>query len=549
MTTLPTPRPGHEGSEVPPLIAASLRGRRRRPSGEPPPLPRHIDHSIRWYLLLAGVAAALWAGMSVPAVLGVITRGDLAVLRAVGTVRTAWLTHVMLDVNAALTSPWTVRLVMLGTIAVLVAFRRFQHLAAYLVIVLAAALLLSAMTLDIGRMRPTGIQILGPWQGYSQPSRPVAALALALVGVLYTLVPAGRRRNRGKWAAAIIVAALCAARLYLAVDHPTDQLTALIIAWPLAVVAFWLAVPNDVFPISYRGGRKAHLDIGGRRGAAIVTALDHQLGLAVTGVEPFGLEASAGSTPLRVQVRGPDGGRDRRCSASSTRSATSGPTAGTSGSRAVIYGRLEDEKPFSTVRRLVEYEDHLLRLMRDAGLPTPRPYGFVEMTPEREYLIVMEFFEGSQEIRSARVDDRVIDDALRVVRRMWDAGIAHRDIKPSNILVRDGHVLLIDVAFAAVRPTPWRQAVDLANMMLTLALASTPEHVYERALNVFAADDVAEAFAACRSITVPSQLRSLIRADRRDLIGCFRRSPRRGAPSRSSSGTSGGSRSPRACSR
>ena len=76
---------------------------------------------------------------------------------------------------------------------------------------------------------------------------------------------------------------------------------------------------------------------------------------------------------------------------------------------------------------------------------------------------------------------------------------------------------------AAVRPTPWRQAVDLADMMLTLALASTPEHVYERALNVFAADDVAEAFAACRSITVPSQLRSLIRADGRDLIGCFRR--------------------------
>jgi len=112
---------------------------------------------------------------------------------------------------------------------------------------------------------------------------------------------------------------------------------------------------------------------------------------------------------------------------------------------------------------------------------------------------------------------------LRVVRRMWDAGIAHRDIKPSNILVRDGQVLLIDVAFAAVRPTPWRQAVDLANMMLTLALASTPEHVYERALGVFAADDVAEAFAACRSITVPSQLRSLLRADGRDLIGCFRR--------------------------
>jgi tRNA A-37 threonylcarbamoyl transferase component Bud32 len=521
MSTLPVPLPGHEGSEVPSLITASPWGRRRRPSGEPPPLPRHINHSIRWYLLITGIGGVLWAAMSVPVLLGLITRADLVVLHAVAAVRTAWLTHVMLQVNA-LASPLTPRLAAWGTIAVLAVFRRFRHLAAYLAVTLAAALLISAMTLGIGRMRPAGIEILGPWQGYAQPSRPVATLALALVGMLYTLVPAGRWRNRGKWAAAIILAALCAARLYLAVDHPTDQVTALIIAWPLVVVAFWLAVPNDVFPVSYRGGRKAHLDIGGRRGAAIVTALDHQLGLEVTGVEPFGLEASAGSTPLRVRVRAPDGGQaalfGKLYALSHLRSDRWYKLA-----RTVIYGRLEDEKPFSTVRRLVEYEDHLLRLMRDAGLLAPRPYGFVEITPEREYLIVMEFFEGAREMRRAEVDDRVIDDALRVVRRMWDAGIAHRDLKPSNILVRDGRVLLIDVAFAAVRPTPWRQAVDLANMMLTLALASTPEHVYARALTVFAADDVAEAFAACRSITIPSQLRSLIRADGRDLTECFRR--------------------------
>jgi tRNA A-37 threonylcarbamoyl transferase component Bud32 len=140
----------------------------------------------------------------------------------------------------------------------------------------------------------------------------------------------------------------------------------------------------------------------------------------------------------------------------------------------------------------------------------------------------MEFFEGSAEMRNVPVNDRVIDDALGMIRRMWDAGLAHRDIKPSNVLVRGERVLLIDVAFAAVRPTPWRQAVDLANMMLTLALVSTPERVYRRALRIFAADDVAEAFAASRSITIPSQLRSLIRADGRNLIGRFRQlAPRR----------------------
>jgi tRNA A-37 threonylcarbamoyl transferase component Bud32/membrane-associated phospholipid phosphatase len=526
MSTLPAPRPGPVGPEVTSLVAASPHGRRRRPSGEPPPLPRHIEPSIRWYLLLAAAAGALMAAMSVPVVLGIITRADLVVLRAIATVRTPWLTHVMLDADAV-RSQWTVRLLAWGTIAVLVAFRRFRHLAAYLAVFLAIGLLASAAALQIGRMRPAGISILGSWQGYSQPSRPVAMLALALVGALYTLVPAGPWRNRAKWAVAAILGVVCLARLYLAVDHPTDLVTALILGWPLAVVMFWLVVPNDAFPVSYRGGQKAHLDIGGQRRAAIVTALDRQLGLTVTAVEPFGLRSSAGSTPLRLLVRGPGGGQavlfGKLYALNHLRSDRWYKLA-----RTVIYGRLEDEKPFSTVRRLVEYEDHLLRLMHDAGLPTPRPYGFVEITPEREYLIVMEFFEGAREMGSGAVDDRVIGNALGVVRRMWDAGVAHRDVKPSNVLVRNGKVLLIDVAFAAVRPTPWRQAVDLANMMLTLALASTPERVYRRALGVFAAEDVAEAFAACRSITVPTQLRSLIRADGRDLIGQFRQlAPRR----------------------
>jgi tRNA A-37 threonylcarbamoyl transferase component Bud32/membrane-associated phospholipid phosphatase len=525
MTTLPTPGPSAVGSEVTPRIATLPRGRRRRPSGEPPPLPRHIDHSTRWYLLLAGVAAALWTSMLIPAALGVITWADLTVLRAVATVRSAWLTPVMLN-GDALCSPWVVRLAAWATIAALVALRKFRHLAVYLIVFLASELLVSIVAAQIGRMRPAGISILGPWDGYAQPSRPVATLALVLVGALYTLVPAGRWRNRGKLAAAVTLGAVCAARLYLAVDHPTDQLTALILGWSLAVVAFRLAVPNDVFPVSYRGRRKAHLDIGGHRGAAIVSALDRQLGLDVAAIEPFGQAASAGSTPLQidvhVHVRTHEGGDDptlfgKLYALNHLRSDRWYKLA-----RTVFYGRLEDEKPFSTVRRLVEYEDHLLRLMRDAGLPTPRPHGFVEITPEREYLIVMEFFEGAQELRNVAVDDRVIDDALRVVRRMWDAGLAHRDIKPSNVLMRNGKVLLIDVAFAAVRPTPWRQAVDLANMMLTLALGSTPEHVYERAVQVFAADDVAEAFAACRSITIPSQLRALIGADGRDMIGRFR---------------------------
>ena len=183
---------------------------------------------------------------------------------------------------------------------------------------------------------------------------------------------------------------------------------------------------------------------------------------------------------------------------------------------------MEDEAPFQTVRRLAEYEDYALRLLREAGVRTARPYGIVEITPEREYLLVTEFFKDAVEIGQPQVDDAVIDQGLAMIRKLWDAGIAHRDIKPGNLMVRAGELLLIDVAFARVRPSPWRQAVDLGNMMLVLALRTDPQRVYRRARAYFTEAELAEAFAATRGVASPTQLRAFIRRDPRDLFGEFR---------------------------
>ncbi|HET7490186.1 MAG TPA: RIO1 family regulatory kinase/ATPase [Acidimicrobiales bacterium] len=491
-------------------------GRRRRPSGEPPPLPRTIRPSTKWYAAAAAGVLVLWSALLLRPLVVVVTAADDGVMRVVAHGRVGFVTSMMLALQS-LGSPWTVRLVAWGTIVVLLAFRRFQHLAAYLAVLLVGSLLLTGMLATAGRMRPAGVAILGRWQGYAFPSRPVAELALVLAAATATLVPAGAWRRRATVGLAALVGVLGVAQVYLGVDHPSDVAAAVALGWALTTVLLRLAVPDEVVPVAYRRGRTAHLDVGGRRGEAIVQALDQQLGLDVGSVEPFGLEGSAGSTPLLLRTA--DGALFAKLYARSHLRADRWYKL----TRMVLYGRLEDEKPFSSVRRLVEYEDHLLRLLRDAGLPTPRPYGFVEITPEREYAIVMELFPGARELGTEPVDDAVIGEALDAVRLLWDAGVAHRDIKPSNVLVQDGHVRLIDVAFAAVRPTPWRQAVDLANMMLTLALAADPERVYAEAVRRFAPDDIAEAFAATRGVTVPSQLRSRLRADGRDLVARFRR--------------------------
>jgi hypothetical protein len=156
-------------------------------------------------------------------------------------------------------------------------------------------------------------------------------------------------------------------------------------------------------------------------------------------------------------------------------------------------------------------------------VPSPEPYGVVELSPEREYLVVCEFLDGATEISQAPVDDAIIDQGLGIIRQLWEAGLAHRDIKPANLLVRGGRLYLIDVFFTEVRPSPWRQGVDLANMLLVLALRSEPRLVYERALRQFTVEEIGEAFAATRGLTMPSQLRRLLRAQGRDLHAEFLR--------------------------
>ena len=70
------------------------------------------------------------------------------------------------------------------------------------------------------------------------------------------------------------------------------------------MVAFRMLTPSEVFPITYRRGRAAHLDVTGPRGEAIRRGLEDQLGIQVAEVRPFGLSGSAGSTPLRITVKG-----------------------------------------------------------------------------------------------------------------------------------------------------------------------------------------------------------------------------------------------------
>jgi membrane-associated phospholipid phosphatase/tRNA A-37 threonylcarbamoyl transferase component Bud32 len=496
-------------------------GRRRRPSGEAPPLPRALNRSGRLWLTATGAVLLLWAGIvSNRRTAVLVLQTDQAVVEWVAGMRTALLTELMQTVHA-LGTRWTIRVLFWSTVLVLLVLRRFRHLFVFLGATLAVTAVTSVFAHAFAWPRPMAVEILGDWSGYAHPARPVAVFTATLMGMLYSLVPRGRRRHLGKQVIAVLVTALSISLVYLGVHSPSDVLIGAIIGVTIPLVAFRMIAPNEVFPVAYRRGSSAHLDVGGRRGEAIHRALEDQLGVQVAEIKPFGLSGSAGSTPLRVRIKGdPETWLFAKLYARSHLRSDRWYKLG----RTLLYGRLEDEKPFNTVRRLVQQEDYALRLMHGAGVRSPEPFGVVEITPEREYLVVTEFFDGAKELGDLEeVDEAIIDDGLRIIRRLWDAGLAHRDIKPANLLVRDGRVHLIDVFFAEVRPSPWRQAVDLANMLLVLACRSSPEQVYRRARLQFNDDEIAEAFAATSGITMPSQLRKTIREQGRDLHAEFLR--------------------------
>ncbi len=437
---------------------AQRTGRQRRPTGTPPPLPHPITITTTAWLLLAAV---ILAGAILISESTSWRRTDdhvnTWILRQPAEVRTPWLTDVATGIKAAGTG-WQVA-VGLSVVLLTMVFRRWRHLLVFLGSLLFLEVVAGQwIYFTLSRPRPYGVLIIGTWGGYSAPSIPVAGLTIFLMGAVYCLVVPGRPRTWAKAAVAVGIAAFALARLYLAVDHPDDVLFGAALGVAVPVAAFRYFTPNEVFPVVYRQGRTAHVDVGGRRGDAIRLAVHDQLGLTVLEIKPVGLESSAGSTPLRLRV---EGGPDDYLFAKLYTKGHVRADRGYKLWRTIRYGSLEDEHPFQTVGRLTQYEDYALRLLRDAGIRTAQPYGIVEITPEREYMIVTEFFDGAVEIGEADVDNAVIDQGLLLVRKLWDAGIAHRDIKPGNLMVRRGELLLIDVMFAQVRPSPWRQAVTI----------------------------------------------------------------------------------------
>jgi RIO1 family len=405
------------------------------------------------------------------------------------------------------------------TVAVLVWTTRWRHAAVYLGTISLMAAVAQVADGDATLAREVRARVTGSVAGFDLPAWPVIVLSTVLVGTLSVLTPPGRARRWGWGVVVAVLAAFVAGRAALGLDAASLGVMSATFGAGAAAVAFALLAPADEFPVTYHRQVTAHLELDADRIGRVLVAVRDQLGVDMTALETYRLDGSAGSTPCRLQLaHGPPEHLFGKLYATShLRSDRFYKLA-----RVLRYGRLEDEAPFASVRRLVEHEDYMLRLLRDGGVRVPEPFGVVEVVPGREYLLVTELVPDAVELLEADVDDAVLDDALQQVRRLWAAGAAHRDIKPSNVLVQDRSVFLVDVSFGELRPSRWRQAADLAAMILSLALAVGPRRVVDRGTAFFTPDEMAEALAVIGPLTLPRALQRRLADQETDLVAGFR---------------------------
>ena len=146
----------------------------------------------------------------------------------------------------------------------------------------------------LSRPRPFGVPIIGRLGRVLCPSAPVAALTFFLMGAVYCLAVPGRPRSYAKAGAAAVVALSAWRGSTWPSTIQTTWCSASSSAWRYPWRRSGYFTPNEVFPIVYRRGRAAHIDVTGRRGAAI-GGRPSQLAAALEVRRSS--ESSAGSTP------------------------------------------------------------------------------------------------------------------------------------------------------------------------------------------------------------------------------------------------------------
>ena len=172
-----------------------------------------------------------------------------------------------------------------------------------------------------------------------------------------------------------------------------------------------------------------------------------------------------------------------------------------------------DTRPAASLFKAVEHEALLGVMAERAGVAVPH-VGQVIRAGDGSVLLTMDLVAGQSldEVPADRITDQLARTLWREVGRLHRARIAHRSLHGSNIMIgQDGCPRLVDFSFAELAATSRQRAIDVAELLTSLAGRIGPDRAVAAAAAAIGAGGVATAVPLLQPLALSAGTRRAIK--------------------------------------
>jgi undecaprenyl-diphosphatase len=176
--------------------------------------------------------------------------------------------------------------------------------------------------------------------------------------------------------------------------------------------------------------------------------------------------------------------------------------------------QLGDERPFSSLRRMVEHEALVALAARELGVRTPRLVAFATAEPNG-FVLAYEAVKGRSldQLEPEEMTDGVLHDMWEQLAILHDHHLAHRDLRLANLfLADDGQVWIIDFGFSELAASAQLLATDVAEALASSSTSIGPERAVAAGVTGVGADAVAGALDRLRLPVLAGATRTAFKA-------------------------------------
>ena len=173
-----------------------------------------------------------------------------------------------------------------------------------------------------------------------------------------------------------------------------------------------------------------------------------------------------------------------------------------------------DTRPAASLVKAVEHEALLGVMAERAGVAVPH-VGQVIKAEDGSVLLTMDLVAGQclDEVPADRITDQLARTLWREVGRLHQARIAHRSLHGSNIMIgQDGCPRLVDFSFAELAATSRQRAIDVAELLTSLAGRIGPDRAVAAAAAEIGAGGVAAAVPLLQPLALSAGTRRAIKS-------------------------------------